>query len=118
MLRKRNYKVYADIGLSTEAMTRRLSILDTGAGPNVIRRSDVPTSVVWQAALDLQLRGANNKPLRISGMVTLCVRLDSTPGLKSSSGSPYRDVLALTSPEADSLWPLEFEWTCIGIPKG
>ena len=37
-LTSRNYKVYADIGFNRYRLTRKISILDTGAGANFIRK--------------------------------------------------------------------------------
>lgn len=36
VIAKRNYKVYGDLGLYTQFMVHFLTVLDTGAGPNVI----------------------------------------------------------------------------------
>lgn len=40
-MRKRNYKVYADIGINRPVLVPRLVVLDTGAGPSFIRASEL-----------------------------------------------------------------------------
>lgn len=42
VLAKRNYKVYADIGITKSLIRRALPMLDREAGPNFIRRSELP----------------------------------------------------------------------------
>lgn len=37
-----NYKVYADLGLTTSIMVWQLTILDTDAGPNFVRVDTLP----------------------------------------------------------------------------
>lgn len=39
---KRNYKVHAEMGTGGEEPTRLLTVLNTGAGPNLIRRKELP----------------------------------------------------------------------------
>ena len=76
-MKKRNYKVYADVGIDEYNMHRKVSILDTGAGPNFIRRDELP-EVTWakirQAALP-DVCDANNRPLQTAGLITLPVKL-------------------------------------------
>lgn len=40
-----NYKFYADLGLHNEFMLRYLTVLDTGAGPNFIVESGLPSAI-------------------------------------------------------------------------
>lgn len=41
----RNYKVYADVGLDYSRMQRLMAVLNTGAGPNFTRQSDLRTGL-------------------------------------------------------------------------
>ena len=79
MLKKRNYKVYADIGVDTRLLSRRVAILDTGAGPNFIHRDALPpdVEVLKQGQLP-SIADANNRPLSMSGRVDLFVQLGYT----------------------------------------
>ncbi|CAN8069066.1 unnamed protein product [Agarophyton chilense] len=74
---KRNYKVYIDIGSDRNLLSRRLTILYTGAGPNFIREPEL-------APADLELirygplpdiRDANKNAVKTLGTVRLVVRL-------------------------------------------
>lgn len=42
VLPRKHYKVYADIRLTVGMMSLVLPVLDTGAGPNLIRKSELP----------------------------------------------------------------------------
>ena len=77
VMARRNYKVYANIGVTVPLMQRMLAILDTGAGPNFIRRSELPKgSEAFMASGPLpNICDANNNPLRTIGMTKLPVRL-------------------------------------------
>ena len=79
MLKKRNYNVYADIGVDTRLLSRRVAILDTGAGPNFIHRDALPpdVEVLKQGQLP-SIADANNRPLTMSGRVDLVVQLGYT----------------------------------------
>ena len=80
MLARRNYKVYADLGISTRVTTRHLSVLDTGAGSSFIRRSDLPPNAdkrIVKLDAKMRVRDANNRLLPIVGKVALFVRLGS-----------------------------------------
>lgn len=77
LLAKRNYKVHADIGFNTTMTVRRVATLDTGAGPNVIRLSELPTAAkakIKHGPLP-RVTDANRNPLRMMGTITLVVRL-------------------------------------------
>lgn len=74
LLKKRNYKVYADLGRNASVMTRHLTVLDTGAGPNVIRRDVLPEGVTVRKLKMTAFRGAK-KPIETVGLVDLHVRL-------------------------------------------
>ncbi|CAN8072774.1 unnamed protein product [Agarophyton chilense] len=76
-MQKRNYKVYADIGLDKELLTRRLTVLDTGAGPNFIRMPELgPTNQERTRYGPLQdIRDANRNAVRTLGAVKLPVRI-------------------------------------------
>ena len=76
-LSRRNYKVYADLGLTTSITVRQLTILDTGAGSNFVRTDTLPKG--WESLLEPgeipTFADANGRPLRAYGTVTLVVRL-------------------------------------------
>ena len=77
LMAKRNYKVYAELGFDRYTLTRKLSVLDTGAGPNFIRKSALTPG--WEAHLRAgplpSVNDANNKPLRVIGLIPQVVRL-------------------------------------------
>ena len=77
VLARKNYKVFADIGPTVGLMSRVLSVLDTGAGPNLIRKSELPqgleTLVSFGPTQDIG--DANNRPLRTVGTIRMPVRL-------------------------------------------
>lgn len=41
---KRNYKFYADVGLSHKYRVRHLSLLDTGAAPNLVNSERITSA--------------------------------------------------------------------------
>ena len=77
LLAKRNYKVHAEIGFISTLMVRRVATLDTGAGPNVIRLSEVPTAAMARVRHGPlpNVTDANRNPIRMRGVITLVVRL-------------------------------------------
>jgi Retroviral aspartyl protease len=73
-LRSRNYKVSATVGVSTVVATPVRVILDTGAGPNLVRAEILPTD--WEkyrvaGAQTLQIVGAGGRRLKQSGAILL-----------------------------------------------
>ena len=46
-LSRRNYKVYAGLGLTPAILLRQLTILDTGAGSNFVRADTLPPG--WES---------------------------------------------------------------------
>ena len=76
-MRKRNFKVYAEIGV-TPLLARKLSVVDTGAGPNFIRKDELPlgVDVIRHGPLP-NVADANNNPIRMTGLVDLVVRSGS-----------------------------------------
>lgn len=74
---KRNYKVYADLGVSDQYMVRQLSVLDTGAGPNFLVESLIPPHLRSRirATPLVDIADANNRPLSTVGVIDLLVRL-------------------------------------------
>ena len=75
-----NYKVDARIGMGKKDAQRLLSVLDTGAGPNLIRLKCCPEQAL--KALDTQreivnLRSASNHSLETIGVVHLTVTVGS-----------------------------------------
>ena len=77
VLARKTYKVYADIGPTIGLMSRVLSVLDTGAGPNLVRKSELPpgmeTLISFGPTQDIG--DANNRPLRTLGTIRMPVRL-------------------------------------------
>ena len=77
VLARKNYNVFADIGPTVGLMSRMLSVLDTGAGPNLIRKSKLlaglETLVSFGPTQDIG--DANNRPLRTVGTIRMPVRL-------------------------------------------
>ena len=74
---KGNYRVYASIGLSYSLMRRMLTILDTGAGPNLIREDELDgdlTDLVKKKSTP-ELYDANKNPLEVTGTIDLTVQL-------------------------------------------
>ena len=76
LMKKRNYKVYADVGQCRTILTRKFSVLDKGAAPNFIRASDLPPGVdkIRYGPLP-NLSDENNNPIRMIGLDELVVRL-------------------------------------------
>ena len=77
VMAKRNYKVYADIGSNRYLLCRKLAILDTGAGPNFIRISELDPD--WKERIRHGplpcVNDANDKPLKTVGTIEQIVRL-------------------------------------------
>jgi transposase InsO family protein len=74
----RNYKVSATIGLSTKVATTVRAILDTGAGPNLVKESVLPED--WErhrivGDTDYRIVGAGGRRLNHRGMLVLYVEL-------------------------------------------
>lgn len=74
---RRNYKVYADDGHSTENLVRQLTVLDTGIGPNFVRKELVPSSILDQMKMGPMpsIADDNGKPVLSMGTVPLVVPL-------------------------------------------
>ena len=77
-LKSRNYKVSASVGVNTAVISPVRAILDTGAGPNLIRATVLPED--WEryrvfGAPTLNIVGAGGRRLRQSGTVTLHVEI-------------------------------------------
>ena len=75
-MRKRNFEVYADIGVGPNLLARKHSVVDTGAGPNFIRKDELPlgVDVIRHGPLP-NVADANNNPIRMTGLADLVVRL-------------------------------------------
>ena len=78
LMRKRNFKFYADIGVTPHLLARKLSAVDTGARPKFIRKDEL------QLVVELIRHGplhnvadANNNSITMTGLVDLLVRLGS-----------------------------------------
>ena len=76
-LSRRNYKVYADLGISTSILVRQLTILDTGQAP--ISYLSTRSRPGWEALVIPgaipTIADANGRTLRTSGQIPLVVRL-------------------------------------------
>ena len=77
MNRHRNYKVSLSIGRGTDMMIPLVSVLDTGAGPNIINANVLPA--VWRTSIKSTsvppLVDAQSRPLRCLGVLPLIVRI-------------------------------------------
>lgn len=73
---KRNYKMYADLRLSNRYMLRQLLVLDTGAGPSVLVKFLLLSSLYSRItnAPQMDNEDAKNNPLSIFGTVDLVLR--------------------------------------------
>ena len=77
-LSARNYRLNVAIGATSTHFRRALSVLDTGAGPNVIRASCVPDEVLKTIDKDrevVNLTSASRDPLKVLGIVHLHVQI-------------------------------------------
>lgn len=76
-MKRRNYKVYAFYRDTHHGLSQRmLSILDTGAGPNFVRRSFLSTNAVIRAPNpDDNIRDANGNRLDVMGHCEMEVQL-------------------------------------------
>ena len=77
---KRNYKIYASVGADSNRLVRYLIVLDTGAGMNFIRRSEIPDGLhqhVYQGPVP-EIRDANNRIINTSGILRLVVRINGS----------------------------------------
>ena len=77
-LLSRNYKVSPTVGVTTVVATPLRAILDTGAGPNLIREEMLTED--WERyrvadAPTYKIVGAGGRRLNQKGFVTLCVQL-------------------------------------------
>lgn len=78
MLAKWDYVVYSNIGLTPLSSHRALTVLDTGAGPNLIRPDFLVVSFLqhfWFGPLP-NICDSNSRPLKMLGTVWLPVRLN------------------------------------------
>ena len=73
---KRNYKVYTQVGTNRNILERLLAVLDSGAGPNFIRESDLPHGVTRLRYGPLpNVADANDNSIRMKGLAGLIVLL-------------------------------------------
>lgn len=73
-----NYKVNAKVGASRSAMSYLLSVLDTGAGPSLIRENYCPAEALKKLRIDrevINLTSATNHRMDFLGIVTLWVTI-------------------------------------------
>jgi len=74
-----NYRIVASFGLDKLSLVAVGVVVDTGAGPNLVRRSALAPDWLRQVVPSkeeerIRLRDANNARLRTSGTVTLCLQ--------------------------------------------
>ena len=74
LLRTDHYKIMVLLGCNRQVMHTANAVLDTGAGPNLVRESSLPKD--WRKharqALELpRIHDANNRQLRVEGVVNL-----------------------------------------------
>jgi Retroviral aspartyl protease len=77
-LATRNYKISATVGGTTVISTPLRAILDTGAGPNLIREELLPEDWSRYCVADApfyNIVGAGGKQLRQKGVITLFVQV-------------------------------------------
>ena len=77
-LTTRNYKVSATVGVTTVVQTPVRAILDTGAGPNLVREAVLPED--WQCRRltgepECRIVGAGGRKLRQKGIIILLVQV-------------------------------------------
>jgi len=71
-----NYRIVASLGLDMLSLVAVGVVVDTGAGPNLVRRSALAPDWLGQVVISneeerVRLRDANSARLRTSGTVTL-----------------------------------------------
>ena len=76
-LAKRNYKVYANIGHDKNLLVRKLAVLDTGAGPNFVRATELEPG--YRSKLRYgplpRITDANRNPIRAVGVISLILQV-------------------------------------------
>jgi hypothetical protein len=76
LLASKTYKVSATVGVSTVVATPVYAILDTGAGPNLVREDVLSEDGTWYTKEPtFQVAGAGGRPLPQRRVLTLCVKL-------------------------------------------
>ena len=77
VLVRKTYRVFADIGPTVGLMSRVLSVLDTGAGPSLIRKFELPAGLETLVSFGRtqEIGDAHNRLLRTVGTITMPVRL-------------------------------------------
>jgi hypothetical protein len=76
LMASRNYQISATVGVSTAVSTPVYAILDTGAGPNLVREDVLPEDWLRYRVVGdttYQVIGANGRSLPQRGVVTLWV---------------------------------------------
>ena len=81
LLRSKNYKITGSVGLTTEALRPFEIVIDTGAGPCVVREEAIPER--WRKEIQEippgALSNASSQPMDTVGMIRLIVRLKNLP---------------------------------------
>ncbi len=80
VLRAPNNKVQVGTALEPAHLCSEVAILDTGAGPNCVRRARLPAG--WETGLldapAMRVRDANRNPLPVNCVISLYVQLGTT----------------------------------------
>ena len=75
-MKKRNYKTYCDIGPNRLLMRKILIVVDTMAGPNFIRKCELPPGAKINTSTNLpEVSDANVNPIQMLGTAQQVVRL-------------------------------------------
>ena len=73
-----NYKVNASIGLEPTKLSQKLTVLDTGAGPNVIKLTALqPDSDIEAMPMPMKLTTASGDDLPTLGVINLYVKINT-----------------------------------------
>lgn len=73
-MKRRNYKVYADVGLTPSSKLRVSKVLETGFGPGFVRRDQLtPSGPIIRPGNAPMLHDAGGRPINIVGITTLQV---------------------------------------------
>lgn len=92
MLSKREFKVYADLGIDSRLLTRRLMILHRGLAPNLISIDELPSG--YERTLEPvflpSFSDGNNRPCKLVVYVSPFVRLGKLQAERSFFVYPGR----------------------------
>ena len=78
ILSRTNYKVHANLGITTKAMRRFAVVVDTGAGSSFIRKSALAPGMeklIKPIMAGVPIKDANNNRLKIAGRIDLVCQI-------------------------------------------